>query len=192
MTAPETTRLSDYERIDYTLRPAKCVERKMICEACQRLVHLHPLSSYQYVGFGSVYFHDFTLFHRQLGLKDMVSIEEDVPNEARFRFNMPYKCVDLLMGRSTEQLEENVSWAQPTILWLDYTCRLNKEVLTDTSLFCTNAQPGSLIIVTVNAHPDEADSQHTMAPEAARGPRLDRLGKLRRRVGGQGHLSYIY
>ena len=42
-----------YEKINYNLRPAKNIERKMIAEACRLLPSVRPVNRYRYVGFGS-------------------------------------------------------------------------------------------------------------------------------------------
>ena len=76
-----------YEQVNYTIRPAKCVERKMMCEAFSRLSVFGSLKTYRYIGFGSTYFTDFTLFHRALDMNNMVSIEKDEEKAARFDFN---------------------------------------------------------------------------------------------------------
>ncbi len=67
-----------YMQINYSLRPAKSVERKMLCEAIKRLAVFDKIESYKYVGFGSAYFSDFSLIHRSLGIEDMLSIEKDI------------------------------------------------------------------------------------------------------------------
>jgi len=62
-------------KVNYVLRPAKNVERKMLCEAFQRLTNFASLREYRYIGFGSIFFSDFTLFHRNLGISDLIDID---------------------------------------------------------------------------------------------------------------------
>jgi hypothetical protein len=73
-----------YEKINYGLRPAKCIERKMMCEAFRRLSEFGSVESYRYIGFGSTYFSDFSLFHKHLGITNMISMEQDEHNAPRF------------------------------------------------------------------------------------------------------------
>lgn len=141
-----------YERINYALRPAKSIERKMIAEALGRLSAFATLETYRYVGFGSTYFGDFRLFHRSLGIKNMISIERDVDNQDRFEFNKPYRCIDMWYDSSTNVLPQLPTGVR-TILWLDYDSQVNLEVLSDVEFFCAGAQQGSMLIVTVNANP---------------------------------------
>ncbi len=61
-----------YSRLHYGLRPAKNIERKLIVEALSRLDHVYPLRNFLYVGPGSLYLVDFTLFHRRQGFTEMV------------------------------------------------------------------------------------------------------------------------
>jgi hypothetical protein len=142
-----------YETINYSLRPAKAIERKMLCDLFHRLSSFNPLNDYQYVGFGSTYFSDFSQFHKTLGVTDLISIEQDIQNSKRFKFNVPYSCIKLIFGHSNEILPTLSFDNKPTILWLDYDYPLDSTVLDDIRTFATNALEGSVIIITVNAHP---------------------------------------
>ena len=53
--------------INYVMRPAKNIERKMMGEVLARLSAIAPLSKYRYVGLGSEFFKDFVLYHQMLG-----------------------------------------------------------------------------------------------------------------------------
>ncbi len=63
---------SSFEKINYNLRPNKCIERKMMCETLSRLSHLEHLHNYRYIGLGSPYFSDFSLFHKNLGITELI------------------------------------------------------------------------------------------------------------------------
>jgi|SRR5438128_8005847 len=91
-------------RIDYSIRPAKSVERKMLAEALSRLSKLERPDNYRYVGFGAIYFRDFSLFHKMLGIHDMKSIEHNRSEETRFWSNRPFRCVEMLFGPSRVEL----------------------------------------------------------------------------------------
>lgn len=148
--------MSSHRAIHYGLRPAKNIERKMICEAIQRLAHFENIHNYRYIGFGSRYFSDFSLIHRTLGIHQMISIEKDTNNVDWFDFNKPYKCIEALYGHSNAVLPRIEEWEKiPTILWLDYDGELEKNVFIDIELFCSSARPGSIILITVNADTDK-------------------------------------
>lgn len=149
-----------HQPIDYRLRPAKNIERKMLIEAFWRLSEFGRLESYQYVGFGSLFFSDFILMHRILGIKNLVSIERKVEDKERFEENLPFKCIDLKMGESTLVLPD-LNWEVRSIIWLDYTDALTQAVLDDIHIVCTRAKIGSILLVTVNASPG-SDSENRL------------------------------
>lgn len=142
-----------YRIINYALRPAKAIERRMLCAAFERLHPFQRIQDYRYVGFGSIYFTDFQLLHRQLGITDMLSIERDVSAKACFRFNRPYQCIRLKFATSAEVLP-TLKWRRRSIVWLDYDDRLNGNILGDIASVCLRATSGSLLIISVNAQPD--------------------------------------
>ena len=143
-----------YESINYALRPAKNIERKMFCEVLRRLEEFGKLESYRYIGFGSTFFGDFSLFHKSLGIRNNISIEKDVQNQVRFEFNRPYNCIDLKFGESSDILP-GLGWDVRSIIWLDYDYVLDQGVLTDVAFVTANAPAGSILIITVDARPDK-------------------------------------
>lgn len=145
---------TSYERINYALRPAKCVERKMMCDTFRRLAPFARVESYRYVGFGSVYFSDFILFHRALGMSEMISIEKDEDNQDRFEFNKPFRCVQLEFGESNDVLPK-LAWDARSIVWLDYDGTLTGTVLKDVALLATNMVSGSVLALSYNVEPYE-------------------------------------
>jgi hypothetical protein len=138
----------------YTNRPSKGVTRMMVVES---LLHLGPIadpSTYQYVGFGALEFIDFDLVHRRVGVSRMISIESKTGLFERCMANRPYNGIEILPGRATDQLT-TIDWKQLSVVWLDYTQSMNREVIADIELLCRELMPGSVLIVTVNAHPNE-------------------------------------
>ena len=138
-------------KVDYSLRPAKAAVRQMVVTALARLGPLMPLDSYRYIGMGSIYFRDFQLVHRQLGINDMISIEGDPNAENRIRFNLPLACIDLRMGSTNEVLPRLGLDEKPHIIWLDYESRIAPSILSDIVEMIGSCAPGSILIITVNA-----------------------------------------
>jgi hypothetical protein len=120
------------------------------------------METYRYVGFGSIYFSDFQLFHTVLGLNDMLSIEKDAYAEECFEFNKPYRCVRVDCRPASEVLP-SLNWRAKTIAWLDYESKLDEMVLSDAVSVCARACSGSVLVVSVNVQaerePDEATRQ---------------------------------
>jgi len=145
--------------INYRLRPAKNIERKMLAEAFQRLGAFHDVDKYRYIGFGAYFFRDFVLLHRTLNITNMLSIEKNDSNMERFEFNKPFACIEIDFRHSNEALPD-LEWTIPTIMWLDYECRLNREVLKDVDLLSYHMIAGSVAVVTVNAYAGHPHQQN--------------------------------
>lgn len=163
---------SSLGKFHYALRPAKNMERKMLCEAFARLSRIASPTSYRYIGFGSIDFCDFTLFHERLGIKHMVSIERLADSQERVEFNLPYSCIKMEWGESHEVLP-TLEWGKRTIIWLDYDGNLDTNKLGDIALVAGEVKSGSVLLVTVPVNPGDTDDIN-----------LDkRLDGLRKRVG---------
>lgn len=145
--------MASFREINYAVRPAKSVERKMMVEAFRRIEIGWPLSTYRYIGMGSVYFADFQLVHQSLGIDDMVSIEREVQYETRFEFNRPFRCVDIKFGNSSDVLDTLV-WDKKSIVWLDYDGKLEASVIADLQTVVQKAVSGSVVAISVNIEPD--------------------------------------
>ena len=138
--------------INFSIRPNKAVERKIIFQTLTALASFLPFEKYRYVGFGSLWFVDFILAHKHLSIRDMVSIENDAYLASRAKFNKPYACVDIKHGDSSEILKGPWLEECPLIVWLDYDASLDGSALPDISELCRRAPAYSVIIVTINAH----------------------------------------
>lgn len=176
-----------YRAINYSLRPAKAIERKMLCEAFLRLHPFERIESYQYVGFGSIYFSDFQLFHRWLGINNMLSIEKDAYAKECFEFNKPYSCIRLDFRSSTDVLPE-LDWSPRTIAWLDYDGKLDNAALSDIASVSARAPSGSVLVVSVNVqveHDPDPDTRKRYSEETGLAFSVDeyRLWELRNRIG---------
>jgi putative O-methyltransferase len=146
-----------YTLINYGLRPAKHIERKMLCESFRRLSEFGALESYRYVGFGSIYFTDFVLLHKSLGITNLHSIEKDAYNEKRFKFNSPFKAIELHLGESNAELPK-LNWNVRSIVWLDNDDPLDSKILTDVAFITANCLQGSLLVVSIQAQPERFDT----------------------------------
>ncbi|MCI0565240.1 MAG: hypothetical protein MN733_42790, partial [Nitrososphaera sp.] len=148
-----------FERINYSLRAAKNVQRKMLCDAIARMTSIESLTKYRYIGLGALAFVDFGLFHQRLGMTDLISIEDKEEHKDRIKFNRPYSCIKILWGHSNKILP-TLDWAKRTIAWLDYDKKLNAKMLHDIATVSANVRSGSMLVVTVDAEPLE-DSEDT-------------------------------
>jgi hypothetical protein len=163
-----------HDKVDYRLRPAKNIERKMMLEVFQQLVHFGPVKDYRYLGFGSVYFADYSLFHRALCIEDMISLESDEDAQKRVEFNKPFGCIQVVRAVSTDYLAALLSdqWAKRSIFWLDYDNSLTTEVLTDVGLIARNASSGSVLLVTIDTRAGEYSNEQQELSEKFEDPRI--------------------
>ena len=64
-------------KINYSLRLQKNVERKIFGDIIRSLNYFMPIDKYRYIGFGSFYFQDFVLFFEDFAIREEISIEKD-------------------------------------------------------------------------------------------------------------------
>jgi hypothetical protein len=157
-----------FNKFHYGLRPSKLVERKLMIEV---LLHLFKagfdIPSYTYMGFGSVYYVDFIMFHKSLFIRDMICVEwGDI--RKRMEFNKPYNFIRLRMGAVLDHVHL-VRQDLPFLVWLDYDRPLDDEALLDFNGFLGRLSPGSIFIVSVEsrARPvdDDADLEELTQAE---------------------------
>jgi hypothetical protein len=139
-----------FKKFDYGLRPSKQVERKILVQLLLKLADAGlPVHKYTYVGFGSVYYVDFVLFHKYLYINKMVCLEwSKVPK--RMKFNKPFRFIRLKMTSLSEYiplLDPNTKY----LVWLDYDRPLDAEMLRDVNGCLRNLAPGSIFLVTIEA-----------------------------------------
>jgi hypothetical protein len=149
MTVPSES----YLKVAYDLRPAKQVERRMMLETFQVLSQLgFPIDEYQYTGFGSVYFADFILFHKLLGIRKMLSLEINDKIRKRIKFNRPFGSVEVKIGSIEDEIPK-LSSDLRHLLWLDYDSILVEGHLRELYAAASKLPRHSLILVTVDCEP---------------------------------------
>lgn len=168
------------ERINYSLRPAKHIERKMFCETFGRLSRLDNINNYRYIGMGSAYFSDFSLFHKALGIKKLLSIEGEDNKRARQRikFNKPFACINMEFGWTNKILPTLPwqKWPEKSIVWLDYVDKLKEGMFGDIETIISNVKAGSIFLISVNIEEDdERDEKENIGNLSAKDFRLKKL-----------------
>jgi len=145
--------------VQFDLRPAKQVERRMLLDAFQRLAQAgFQIRDYRYVGFGSIHFVDFIIFHKLLGIGDMLSIEHDADLEGRVRFNSPFECIKIKMDSSTNVIP-TLNRDDRHILWLDYDGPVSRSILEDVYMAGSQLSRGSILLVTVDVEPPSPEDE---------------------------------
>lgn len=141
--------------VQYSLRPAKQVERRILVDALQLLAETgFPVRDYRYTGMGSIHFVDFAMFHRYLGIQSMLSVELSAKVERRAKFNAPYRnAVRVETGKPIGDFISTLPKSCPHVLWLDYDNVLSDYMLRDISLAVTELPDGSILLITVDTEP---------------------------------------
>src|SRR5258708_18036116 len=139
---------ASFRRIDYSLRPSKHAERRMLADIFRRLRPFQLVETYGYVGFGSVWFTDFALFHRLLGIRDMLSIERQADAQPRIDANKPFGCISVDY-RSSDLALPDVDWSKRQIVWLDYDDPLTIGMLLDARTLAVRAKSGTVVAVSI-------------------------------------------
>jgi len=140
-----------FERFDYLLRTNKHIERKLVFDVLYSASQVIDFSEHWYLGLGSMWFGDFRLAHRLLGIDRLVSIEHS-DHAPRAEYNRPFAGVRVEAGECGEVLQRfsTADWSKPVVAWLDYDGHLSTDIVSDIDTLVTRAQPNSAIIITVN------------------------------------------
>jgi hypothetical protein len=146
-----------YLKVSYDLRPAKQIERRMLIDALQRLALAGvPISNYQYTGLGSIYFVDFILFHKLLGIDKLVSVEHDLNIARRIDFNKPFRQVEIEM-KPVGEVIPLLSRDRQHIVWLDYDDIIQQGHTADLVSCGESLSRGSILLVTIDSEPPDGD-----------------------------------
>ena len=141
-------------KVNYLLRPSKQVERKLLVELLHQLstaVAGYDVRKYTYLGFGSVYYTDFVLFHKHLYIDKMICVEGSGIRK-RMEFNRPFDFIKLHMSRFSDLLPQ-LARDRRYFMWLDYDTGITDEHLRDVAGAIQMLRPGSVFLVTVDAEP---------------------------------------
>ncbi len=135
-------------KINYELRPFKFTERRMILSCFQRICSYYK-GDYQYIGFGGLAFTDFKLFHKELHINDLISIEGGDYSIEKLKFNSPFSFIKIKKSFSTVALSE-LPLDKKIIVWLDYDGTLDNYFFDDLTLLFSKMSAGSIYLVTCN------------------------------------------
>jgi hypothetical protein len=171
---------ASFAKIDYSVRPAKYAERRMLAEIFRRVRPFDTPDNYAYIGLGSVWFSDFALFHRTLGVKKMTSIERVTTARDRCEANKPFTNIAMDFRSSSDALPD-LDWARRSFLWLDYDDQLAPSMLDDARTVSSHARSGSLLALSVQCQRAREMNDAREEPEGPTGFErfVDRFGRER-------------
>lgn len=145
--------MRSFDLVNYSLRPNKAIQRHLAFEAVRILQDRLELKDLMYIGLGSIWFTDFQIAHKFLGIRDMISMEEDEIGYRRARFNQPFKTIRVLKGSSHQLLPklftQKVRMKRPWLIWLDYDRSIDEEKVADIRRVIECAPTNSIFLVTL-------------------------------------------
>lgn len=165
--------MASFEEINYNIRANKSIERKMISEIVQKLSFFSDLENYRYIGLGSTYFTDFILFHKNLGINNMISIEKEESKKDRFEFNKPFSCIDIEYGDTSTVLPNLELDKNLNIIWLDYDGKIEDYVFSDLDSIVSNSLAGTMFLISVNVESSPGTQESRMKDL------IEKIGKQR-------------
>lgn len=136
------------KKLNYETRPLKFTERKMLLASLSRLIN-HFGNDYQYIGFGGLAFTDFKLFHKELHINKLYSVEAGDFSEEKIRYNCPFNFIKIIKKLSTEAFLE-IDITKKSIIWLDYDKTLNDYFFNDVVSLFSKLPQGSIYIMSCN------------------------------------------
>lgn len=159
----------------YHLRPNKKIDRSLFIQTLLGLNRLFPMEEYCYTGFGSYLFDDFKILHEILNICNMVSLEREIHEYNRAKFNLPYSCIEIKNIDSTGYISSlNLIDDSHNIFWLDYVKPDELGVqLADYVTLLNLLNPNDIVRITLNANPGGLGK--TNEPDKLQSKRLEVL-----------------
>lgn len=150
--------------LNYETRPLKFTERKMLLSSLGKICNFFN-DKYQYIGLGGISFTDFKLFHKELHINEMHSIEAGNKfSVEKVEFNSPYNFIKLYNELSTEALIK-IDLTKKTVVWLDYDSCLENFMFEDLALLFNKLPVGSIYLFTCNRELKDNDTQEIYTEE---------------------------
>jgi hypothetical protein len=151
--------MSSTNIVNFSLRQNKSIERAIAFDCISLVMNHLGITDAVYVGFGSVWFEDFTLAHRFLGIETMISIERDPVVYKRALFNRPYRTVEVISGDSgtiiPALLQRQELVRRPWVVWLDHDRGINEDRIDELVDLIRTLPSDSFLLITFSAQPSK-------------------------------------
>lgn len=138
--------------LPYHLRQNKAIDRILFIDILHRINNYTNISEYLYIGFGGPFLEDFKIMHRELKIKNMISIEIDDDVYKRQLFNKPLSCIKITQQNSRDFIDEFDFSKEKHIIWLDYTQPEYGDQLIEIQNLIERLNEGDVFKFTLNAN----------------------------------------
>ena len=147
--------MKSFHQINYSLRPSKTIQRQIIFEGIRLMQSCYKEDDPVYIGLGSIWFTDFIMAHKILGIHDMISIEQDRIGYSRAVFNAPFATVQVKQGYSSQVLRSIFADGQyqnrPWVVWLDYDTGFDENLRDDIRSVIERSPSNTIVLITFDA-----------------------------------------
>ena len=148
--------MASFDAVNYSLRPSKSIQRAIVFDGVRKLQTPLGLDRLTYIGFGSIWFTDFVIAHKLMGIEKMVSIEKHTVGFRRAVFNSPFATVDVKFGLAAEVLpglySDEAFHRHPWMIWLDYDSAFDESLRDDARSVIESVPENSVFLLTFNGH----------------------------------------
>lgn len=143
--------MRSFVSVNYALRLNKAIERRLMFRALDRLRTAIAWPKYRYYGMGAMWFMDFHLAHRVLGIHTLTSFERDPEDAKRARSNRPLKSIEVLDGDLRDALLSAELERHKALLWLDFDEQATEDTVNLLRELAGILSDGSVLIVSLPA-----------------------------------------
>ena len=148
--------MPSFDVVNYSLRASKSIQRQIVFDGIRVLKTVLDLQRAIYIGFGSIWFTDFVMAHKLLGIADMISMESDEIGYRRALFNSPYSTVKVCNDSSSVILpklcDDKEVNGRPWVVWLDYDSEFDESLKADTRTVIEKAPDSTVFLITFNGN----------------------------------------
>tara|TARA_R110002049_G_scaffold133066_1_gene292476 strand:+ start:6708 stop:7580 length:873 start_codon:yes stop_codon:yes gene_type:complete len=126
--------------------------------ACLQRICNHFKGNYQYIGLGGLAFTDFKLFHKELHIDEMISIEAGNFSLEKLSYNSPFSFIKIINESTTTALN-SLDLNKKSLIWLDYDNSLDNYMFDDITTLFSKLPEGSVFILTCNKELKDDESR---------------------------------
>lgn len=188
--------------VAYHLRPNKLVERQLFIEALRFVKEFCGLEKYVYISMGGRFLEDFKIIHRSLGIKKLISVEDDLTVYGRQLFNKPFSFIEVVNQNTSDLVTGFDSLAgkhedHNFIIWLDYASPKERKVqLGEFEALISKLDTHDIIKITLNANLRHLEYKFNSFDTSGSRRKIkiqkEALGKLEKQLGDYMPDDYTY
>jgi len=148
--------MNSYSKINYKLRPQKCIERKLFSNFINEVSN-ELKCKFNYIGMGSLYYADHLHFYKNCNIENLLSIEDmydkngnyDKLKCQRFNNNIPLHDIKLIAKKTSDAIND-FDYSKNNFIWFDYDGCLEPYMIKDVDMLSNKVKETTVLAVTIN------------------------------------------